>query len=386
MENSQNQEMVQIRVDVQGSKNELDEEEKKSTNIGRKGRQDEEVVIQIRVEEKEVEKVQRKEFKQFDVVKSTAQVGNKAFTSDHHLNQISLDRQNRIMQEWKLLKKGLPDSIYVRVHEQRTDFLEALIVGGAGTPYSDALFYFHIIFPSNYPLAPPTLYFKTTFECDGLGVDFLKYNDRDGIYIRDIKGLEKWNPKESTILEILVSIQLSFHIEKPYFRNHNMNDSRLVEAIENGYKFDESYDRDERVFKRKCDTILATLKKPPKVFEEFVAQHFRDRAEAILIACQPYCRVKYGDRPIYETKFCRKYRDSMANKYAKLLKAFIKNGSSLDDYIGDINLEEDFNYVDPPPQPQWRCSCNGVPCAALALWFTILMLVSFVVWLFTHLN
>ncbi|KAI3881366.1 hypothetical protein MKW92_024252, partial [Papaver armeniacum] len=114
--------MVEIRVD---------KEEKNSTNIGRKGRQDEEVVIQIRVEEKEVEKVQRKEFKQFDVVKSTAQVGNKAFTSDHHLNQTSLDRHNRIMQEWKLLKKGLPDSIYVRVYEQRTDFLEALIVGGA---------------------------------------------------------------------------------------------------------------------------------------------------------------------------------------------------------------------------------------------------------------
>ncbi|XP_026378478.1 putative ubiquitin-conjugating enzyme E2 38 [Papaver somniferum] len=369
MENPQNQEMVEIRVDVEGSKNELEKKEKNTTNFGRKGRQDEEVVIQIRVEgkdreaekEKEVEKVRRKEFKQFDIVKSTAQVGNKAFTSDEHLNQTSLDRHNRIMQEWKLLKKGLPDSIYVRVHEQRTDFLEALIVGGAGTPYSDGLFYFHIIFPSNYPLAPPTLHFKTTYYCDGLGVDFLKYNDCEGIYIRDIKGLEKWNSKDSSILEILVSIRLSFHIEKPYFRNHNMNDRGLLEAIEKGYKFDESYDFDEMVFKRKCGTVLATLKKPPKVFEEFVAQHFRDRAEAILIACQPYYRVRYGDRPIYETKFCRKYRESMANTYVKLLKAFIKNGSSVDDYVGDINLVDDSDYVKPPPTlPPWICTDNKV--------------------------
>ncbi|XP_026409980.1 putative ubiquitin-conjugating enzyme E2 38 [Papaver somniferum] len=364
MENRQHQEMVEIRVDLGGSNKELDKEEK---HIGRESHNEEEV-IQIRVEGKgrevaeeikvKQEVVSRKEFKQFDIVKSTPALNvPSSCLADQQINQTNVERHNRIMQEWQLLKKGLPDSIYVRVYQQRTDILEAFVVGGAGTPYRDGLFLFHIIFPSNYPKVPPKLYFKTKPR-GGLCMDFLEYGGGiNGIDIRQIKGLEKWNSKKSSILEMLVAIRQSFHIEKPYFRDHNMNDLRLVEAIEKGYKLDESYDCDERVFKTKCWTILGILAKPPKVFEEFVCQHFRDRAEAILIACRPYYRLKYGDHPIYETKFCDEYRQSMANTYVKLLKAFIKNGSSLDDYVGDINLEDDFDYIQPPPpptKPRWH--------------------------------
>ncbi|MCL7037014.1 hypothetical protein MKW94_001499 [Papaver nudicaule] len=399
MENPHHEEMVEIRVDGGGSKKELDKEEK---HIGKRSH-DEEEVIQVRVEGKGMEekdmnyKAIRREFKQFDIVKSIAQVNNK-FTSDSALNasfSYRFERQNRIMQEWKLIKKGLPDSIYVRVHEERTDLMEALIIGGAGTPYSDGLFFFHITFPSNYPKVPPRLHFQPIYlyahGC--LCIDFLEYSflkhryDGWSIDIRQIKGLEKWNSKESSVLEILVSIQLSFQIEKPYFRNHDMNDHSLLEAIEKGYKFDESYACNKRVFRAKCWTILDTLEKPPALFEEFIGQHFRERAEAILIACRPYCRLKYGDHPIYETKFSNGYRYSMANMYAKLLKAFIKNGSSLDDYVGDINLEDDLNYYKTPlpplpsrpPRQHWIFTAwNG--CLGVALVLLLGTLFSICVW------
>nr|CAB3477925.1 unnamed protein product [Digitaria exilis] len=61
----------------------------------------------------------------------------------------------RIQHEWKVLENDLPDAIYVRVYEDRMDLLRAVIVGPAGTPYHDGLFFFDVHFPSRYPSQPP---------------------------------------------------------------------------------------------------------------------------------------------------------------------------------------------------------------------------------------
>ncbi|KAM0962550.1 hypothetical protein ACFX13_022080 [Malus domestica] len=83
-------------------------------------------------------------FKHFDVVsKSDGGVcfGNKV----HH----------KIMQEWKILEKHLPNSIYVHIYETHIDLLRAIIIDAAGIPYHDALFLFDIAFHSNYPTRLP---------------------------------------------------------------------------------------------------------------------------------------------------------------------------------------------------------------------------------------
>ena len=50
------------------------------------------------------------------------------------------------------------DDIHVRVYEERMDLLRACIVGAAGTPYHDNLFFFDIFFPPDYPHEPPVSY------------------------------------------------------------------------------------------------------------------------------------------------------------------------------------------------------------------------------------
>ena len=47
------------------------------------------------------------------------------------------------------------DSISVRVYEDRMDFLMEVVVGGAGTPYQNGIFFFDIHFPFWYPDGPP---------------------------------------------------------------------------------------------------------------------------------------------------------------------------------------------------------------------------------------
>ncbi|KAF4358932.1 hypothetical protein F8388_012901, partial [Cannabis sativa] len=67
----------------------------------------------------------------------------------------------KIMKEWRILERNLPDSIYVRVYENRIDLLRAVIVGAAGTPYHDGLYFFDLAFPSDYPARPPKVHYRS---------------------------------------------------------------------------------------------------------------------------------------------------------------------------------------------------------------------------------
>ena len=50
------------------------------------------------------------------------------------------------------------DTIFVRAYEDRMDLLRAVIMGPAGTPYHDGLFFFDIYFPPQYPNVPPVIF------------------------------------------------------------------------------------------------------------------------------------------------------------------------------------------------------------------------------------
>lgn len=47
----------------------------------------------------------------------------------------------------------------MRAYEERMDLLRACIIGAAGTPYHDSLFFFDIFFPADYPHEPPVILF-----------------------------------------------------------------------------------------------------------------------------------------------------------------------------------------------------------------------------------
>ncbi|TKY71699.1 ubiquitin-conjugating enzyme E2 24 [Spatholobus suberectus] len=92
------------------------------------------------------------QLKQFDVIDNC---------SDHHFFDegkglsLSQDWVKKVQQEWSILEKNIPETIYVRVFEERMDLMRAAIVGASGTPYHDGLFFFDIRFPPEYPSEPP---------------------------------------------------------------------------------------------------------------------------------------------------------------------------------------------------------------------------------------
>ncbi|KAF7035995.1 hypothetical protein CFC21_046759 [Triticum aestivum] len=221
----------------------------------------------------------QKLFNQFDVVQDY---------SDHHYaktspGKTSKDWTKTIQNEWKLLQRDLPGSIYVRVYEDRIDLLRAAIVGPSGTPYHDGLFFFDVRFPPEYPRCPPKVYYHS----GGLRLNPNLYES--GKVCLSLlntwwgSGCEKWSKSNSTMLQVLISIQGLVLNDKPYFNEPGYKNTVNTPV---GEKHSMAYN--QTAFVLSCKTMLYSLRNPPKHFETLVVHHFHERERAILDACSAY--------------------------------------------------------------------------------------------------
>lgn len=269
----------------------------------------------------EESKIKYKDFKLFDIVDDF---------SDHHFNGAGFQGQQpprswtkKIQDEWKILEKDLPGTIFVRVYETRMDLLRAVLIGPGGTPYHDGLFVFDVHFPPTYPDTPPMVYYYSgglrlnpnLYDCGKVCLSLL--NTWTG------RGTEKWMPHKSTMLQVLVSIQALILNAKPFF-NEPGYDERFPGA--EGERKSKAYN--EEMFILSLKTMMYTLRRPPKHFEELVGCHFRTRAHAILSACRAYMNgVPVGsvtDEKIPDEKGGSK---SFQEAVARMLNGLISNFS-----------------------------------------------------------
>ncbi|XP_059660935.1 putative ubiquitin-conjugating enzyme E2 38 [Cornus florida] len=282
-------------------------------------------------EEEEKDDVLRKYelFKRFDTVDDF---------SDHHFCHVGFSGQQppknwtkKIQEEWKILEKDLPDTIYVRIYETRMDLLRAIIVGPAGTPYHDGLFVFDVLFPPNYPDIPPMVYYYSgglrlnpnLYDCGKVCLSLL--NTWTG------KTNEMWMPKTSTMLQVLVSIQALILNDKPFFNEPGYE--KMYGGPE-GEKKSTAYN--EEVFILSLKTMVYTMRRPPKHFEDLVAGHFLLHAHDILSACKAYMEgaqvgsvAKGSVQNASEVgKSCSMdFKQAVAKMINGLVANFCKNGS-----------------------------------------------------------
>ncbi|XP_011004634.1 PREDICTED: probable ubiquitin-conjugating enzyme E2 25 isoform X2 [Populus euphratica] len=267
------------------------------------------------------------QFKQFDTVEDH---------SDHHYTSSSSMKQppktwaKRIQEEWRILENDLPDSIFVRVYETRMDLLRAVIIGAEGTPYHDGLFFFDFFFPAGYPKVPPLVYYHS----GGLRLNPNLYNC--GKVCLSLLGTwqgnknEMWQPGVSTVLQVLVSIQALILNQKPFF---NEPGYERLSGSANGEKRSQEYSESTFCFSLK--TMVYTMRRPPKHFEDFVLGHFHKRANDILVACKAYmdgaqvgCLVNGGVQDVDEgDKSCSKsFKDCLPAYIDILTKQFSQIG------------------------------------------------------------
>ncbi|KAM5585997.1 hypothetical protein ABKV19_005089 [Rosa sericea] len=267
-----------------------------------------------------------KDFKQFDTV---------ADHSDHHYtNKSSSTMQKnwakRIQEEWKILEKDLPDTIFVRVYETRMDLLRAVIVGAKGTPYHDGLFFFDVSFPSDYPNVPPHVYYHSgglrlnpnLYDCGKVCLSLL--NTWSG------GKQEMWIPGKSTMLQVLVSIQGLILNTEPYFNEPGW---APMKGTPGGEMASKKYNEDTLILSLR--TMVYTMKRPPKYFEHFVLGHFRNHAHDILVACKAYmdgaevgCLVKGSVQGVGGNKSCLQvFKNSLASFLPTLVKELTQIGA-----------------------------------------------------------
>ncbi|KAK1418068.1 hypothetical protein QVD17_27207 [Tagetes erecta] len=279
-------------------------------------------------------------FKKFDIVEDY---------SDHYYSksksssgQPPINWAKKIQDEWRILERNLPDLIFVRVYEGRMDLLRAVIIGVDGTPYSDGLFFFDICFPKNYPKDPPQVYYHS----GGLRINPNLY--ANGTVCLSLLNTwrgnrdEKWSPAISTMLQVLVSIQGMILNAKPYF---NEPGYEALSGSVNGEAHSLQYN--QQILITSLKTMVYTIKKPPKNFEDLVIGHFRDRATGIVTKCKDYYMKGMGDKYSIDvrdkTGYSLKLRKEVKAYMKTLVAAFKHIGGVYDDLDDYVPLDNENN-------------------------------------------
>jgi ubiquitin-protein ligase len=191
----------------------------------------------------------------------------------------------RILSEISSFKSGLPlnweSTIWVRVPKDNFNLFSFIISGPKDTPYENGLFEFHAYLPPDYPNGVPQVLLHTT------GNGKVRFNPNlydSGKVCLSLLGTwrgqegESWNPKTSTFLQVMVSIQSLILVEQPYFNEpgyeREMNTPK-------GKQISNSYNEDRQPHTIRL-AMTDMINNPPSGFEDVVKNHFRMKKEEII--------------------------------------------------------------------------------------------------------
>ncbi|PWA69578.1 ubiquitin-conjugating enzyme/RWD-like protein [Artemisia annua] len=310
-----------------------------------------------------------RDFKKFDVVEDYSdhligahmrQASSCVYSFDiiTTLEYISVEK---IEKEWKILKENLPGtfSIIIRIsiivslfHEEQRhstfalfcdreniceglqtmrELLRAVIIRAEGTPYHDGLFFFDVCMPGGYVATfspePRVRYHSHHSDCLSINphiyasgeVSFsLLRRDRNG----KIDWEEIWIPGTSNMVQLLVCIQDMLLNANPllnyvYYRSV---DSASIDRQQH------SLLNNENTIIKTLKTMISTMNKPPKHFEELVIGHFRSRVRHILTSCKGYMEGLFLEGK-KEERCSVEFRKDVASYVKPLVDAFIKIGA-----------------------------------------------------------
>ncbi|KAI4956005.1 hypothetical protein J4E91_000215 [Alternaria rosae] len=196
-------------------------------------------------------------------------------------------RFKRLITEITTLQTGLPPGIFVRYCEDRPDILKCVIVGPAGTPYENGLFEFDLFCGAVFPNDPPQVNFKGTA---GGRICINPNLYADGKVCLSLLGTwsgEPWNPGESTLLQVLISIQAMILCEEPWY-NEPGREAGYTRSL-NGPSA--MYNRKIRDHTART-AILAWLDEPPPLWKDVVDFHFKQQGNTILKTVEEWAKEK----------------------------------------------------------------------------------------------
>merc|ERR1719261_2151863 len=209
-----------------------------------------------------------------------------AFTKNYREASMAPKSMRRIMLEISSLSTSLPihrgSSIFVRVDESRPDVLKVLITGPDSTPYKNGCYEFDMFIPDSYPQKPRLVKFITTrggtfrfnpnlYECGMVCLSLL--GTWDG---------PSWDPNQSTILQVLISIQSLIFVDNPYY-----NEPGYEHEMHTEYSQRESKAYNDNIYQGNLrHAILTQIQRPSLIWTDVIQNHFELKREEIIKQCE----------------------------------------------------------------------------------------------------
>lgn len=159
--------------------------------------------------------------------------------------------------------------------------MKAIICGASNTPYAHGCYEYDIFCDNNYPRDPPKMNLITT------GNGAVRFNPNlyaCGKVCLSLLGTwrgsatENWDPKLSTILQVLLSTQAIIMSEEVYFNEPGFENEA---GTPEGEKKNEGYSNIVRYCNIKF-AMVEQLKRPSKGFETMIKRHFYIKKPEIL--------------------------------------------------------------------------------------------------------
>eukprot|EP00475_Leptophrys_vorax_P033646 TRINITY_DN5318_c0_g1_i1.p1 TRINITY_DN5318_c0_g1~~TRINITY_DN5318_c0_g1_i1.p1 ORF type:complete len:587 (+),score=141.84 TRINITY_DN5318_c0_g1_i1:66-1826(+) len=141
--------------------------------------------------------------------------------------QPSKARLGRLRKEFATMHNALPDGVYVRIHQDRFDKIKVMIAGPVDTPYENGLFIFDVFLPAEYPSIPPKMKICTTGGGQFRFNPNLYTNGKVCLSLLGTWSGPGWDPTESTILQLLISVQAMILVEFPFENEPGYENQRL---------------------------------------------------------------------------------------------------------------------------------------------------------------
>jgi ubiquitin-protein ligase len=200
-------------------------------------------------------------------------------------DKIEIKSLSRIVSEISSFKQGLPlnydSTIWMRISKSNMNVFTFMIAGPKDTPYENGLFEFHAFLPTNYPQKEPKVLLKTTgngsvrfnpnlYNCGKVCLSLLgTWSGNEG---------ESWNPKTSTFLQVLVSIQSLILVEEPYFNEPGYERTMYTEK---GKESSKAYNINIQLGTIMW-AMINQIKNPPEEYKEIIIEHFKIKKDDIL--------------------------------------------------------------------------------------------------------
>ena len=225
-----------------------------------------------------------------DIMKETAFGFAKIIESRHFKfmdktssSNVTPNFSRRLKSEIRNLSSNLPisdtSSIFLRIDENNMSIMKFLIIPHPDTPYAYGCFEFDMYLNADYPNTPPHVEIITT------GGGKFRFNpnlyDTGKVCLSLLgtwsgTGGESWST-ESTILQVLLSIQSLIFCEEPYFNEPGYESSR---GTKEGKAKNDAYMEPIRYNTLKLG-MVEQLRNPSFGFEDIIKNHFKLKQKEI---------------------------------------------------------------------------------------------------------